>query len=540
MTSVPTMTNVQAMTGLRRRRQKNRLADLEWFEAAYRVYLIALLGGGGVLWLSSAIGDQPVSATAAVDVYNNGPTVMGIVAALAFLIGLRSGAQGGPLALEEADVAFVMLSPVDRFRAMLKPAWQRARSAVSGGVLFGAITAQLAGRRLPGSPTAWAAGGALFGATVAALWIGAALVAHAIRLPRWLATVVGLGGLTWQIAAVAWHVPGPASLDGGLALWGWRQRPIELLALFVAFGLLIAGFAMLRRTSLEALARRSGLVAQLRFAVTMQDLRTVILLRRQLNQESTRRRPWVASTFRWVPSPIARRGLQGLARFPLSRLVRMTAIAIGVGLSQAAVVRGTTPALALSALLLFLLGLEVLEPLAQEIDHPDRTEALPVNRAPLLAMHLIVPALTLIPLAVIAGAAAVISLGQSALGPASIMAIPTVLAGATGAVVSIVRDAPDPLGAKSQQAFVPPEMAGFGQAIRTLLPLVASGLGAASVFFVRSAQQPIGAAVRSVVGSALLCGAVVSWVRYRDQIGKSFSSFLTDGRDFTSQQRSSR
>ena len=50
---------------------------------------------------------------------------------------------------------------------------------------------------------------------------------------------------------------------------------------------------MLQQTSLDALARRSSLVAQLRFAVTMQDLRTVILLRRQLNQEQTRGSPWV-------------------------------------------------------------------------------------------------------------------------------------------------------------------------------------------------------------------------------------------------------
>ena len=45
--------------------------------------------------------------------------------------------------------------------------------------------------------------------------------------------------------------------------------------------------------ALEALARRSALVAQLRFAVTMQDLRTVVLLRRQLNQEQARRHPWL-------------------------------------------------------------------------------------------------------------------------------------------------------------------------------------------------------------------------------------------------------
>jgi hypothetical protein len=34
-----------------------RLGDIEWFDAAYRVYLVALFGGGTVLWISSSIKD---------------------------------------------------------------------------------------------------------------------------------------------------------------------------------------------------------------------------------------------------------------------------------------------------------------------------------------------------------------------------------------------------------------------------------------------------------------------------------------------------
>ena len=42
----------------------------------------------------------------------------------------------------------------------------------------------------------------------------------------------------------------------------------------------------------EPLVRRGDLVSQLHFAVTMQDLRTVVLLRRQLRGEQPRTRPW--------------------------------------------------------------------------------------------------------------------------------------------------------------------------------------------------------------------------------------------------------
>ena len=145
---------------------------------------------------------------------------------------------------------------------------------------------------------------------------------------------------------------------------------------------------MLQQTSLDALARRSSLVAQLRFAVTMQDLRTVILLRRQLNQEQTRGRPWIRVPAMDHALRSARRGIASVLASRLTRLVRMTAFAAMAGVFQAMVVRGTTPALLGTALMLFLLGLEAMEPLSQEIDQPDRTDSLPIERGELLVRHL--------------------------------------------------------------------------------------------------------------------------------------------------------
>ncbi len=309
------------------------------------------------------------------------------------------------------------------------------------------------------------------------MWAGSALIAHAIRLPLWVATSVGLAGVAWQSAALAWHVPGPANLDGSLAMWGWRQHPIDLAAPLVAVIVIFIGIALLQQTSLDALARRSSLVAQLRFAVTMQDLRTVILLRRQLNQENTRRTPWLAVP-RWITPPIPRRGIASVARFPLTRLVRMTAFAAMAGVFQAMVLRGTTPALIGTALMLFVLGLEAMEPLSQEVDQPDRTDSLPIERGELLVRHLLAPAVALVPFAVIAAAAAVAVLGTTrAIAPAAILAIPTVLAGAGGGVVSIVRDAPDPTQGATTQAFVPPEMAGISSAMRIGLPILVERVG---------------------------------------------------------------
>lgn len=532
---------VDVLHDLRRRRKRHRLGDIEWFDAAYRVYLVALFGGGTVLWISSSIGDKTVSAQAVADVARNGPALIGMVTALAFLAGLRSGAQGGPLALEAPDVAYVMLSPVDRTKALLRPVTQRVRSAAYLAATSGAIVGQLAGRRLPGTPIAWAASGALFGVATALLWAGTALAAHAIRLPLWIATSLGFVVVAWQSAALAWHVPGPANVYGSMAMWGWRQHPVDLAAAMVSVIALIAGAAMLQRTSLDALARRSSLVAQLRFAVTMQDLRTVILLRRQLNQEQTRGHPWVRVP-RWLTHPISRRGLASVARFPLTRLVRMTVFAAVAGVLQAMVVRGTTPALIGTALMLFVLGLEVMEPLSQEVDQPDRTDSLPIERGELLVRHLIAPAVALIPFAAVTAACAVAVLGTTrAIAPAAILALPTVLAGAAGGVVSIVRDAPDPTKATAQ-AFIPPEMAGFTSAMRIGLPILVSTLAASTVLIVRQAQRLgtslNGAALRGAIGAVLLAALVGYWVRVRDRWKRRFRQFISEGQSYGKQQRS--
>src|SRR6266508_4602251 len=53
--------------------------------------------------------------------------------------------------LEAADVVHVLMSPVDRRTALLRPAFQRVRSAVAGSAGLGAVAGVLAGYRLPGT-----------------------------------------------------------------------------------------------------------------------------------------------------------------------------------------------------------------------------------------------------------------------------------------------------------------------------------------------------------------------------------------------------
>ena len=63
--AAPLATDPAVLRGLRRDRRTRRMASIEWFEAAYRVYLVGFLAVVAVLGLSSALGDEPVTASQA-------------------------------------------------------------------------------------------------------------------------------------------------------------------------------------------------------------------------------------------------------------------------------------------------------------------------------------------------------------------------------------------------------------------------------------------------------------------------------------------
>ena len=207
------------------------------------------------------------------------------------------------------------------------------------------------------------------------------------------------------------------------------------------------------------------------------------------------------------------------------------------------VVRGTTPALIGTALMLFVLGLEAMEPLSQEVDQPDRTDSLPIERGELLVRHLVAPAI----------------------------ALDAVRRGRRGRRCRRARDHPGdrtgghprpadgarrrrrrgrqhrprrtrPHQANTQQAFVPPEMAGISSAMRVGLPILVSALAASTVLLVRQAERlgnsTTGGALRGAIGAALLAILVGYWVRRRDHWRRKFRQFVSDGQTYTKQQRS--
>ena len=380
-----------ALTELRAARRRKRIANIEWFEAAYKVYLTGIIGGVLTLVFAGAIGDRRLDAHGLGEAVRRGPALVGLVAALALASGLRSGSRGGPLALEPAEVRHVLLAPIDRRAALAAATVKHVRHTAFLGVVVGAIAGQLAYRRFGNPAVGWMASGAAVGALAAMLQAGAALTACGLRVHRWLATLLGAGFIAWAAADIAGRTAAPTTTIGSLAFWTHRVHYADLAGVAVVVVLLVVGLALLGRLSLEQAELRTGLVGQIRFAVTVQDLRTVIVLRRQLNLERSRARPW----FRLPGSgrhAVWRRDWHGIVRFPATRLVRLVLLGAVAGLAQSGVYHGTTPLLIVSGLVLYLAGLDVIEPLAQEIDQADRSASLPVERGRLLLLHLPAPA----------------------------------------------------------------------------------------------------------------------------------------------------
>jgi hypothetical protein len=516
---------------LRQTRRRQRLADIHWVDAAYRVYMVGLFALVVVLFASSAIGDERLTATQLGRIDDHGAAAVGLVAGLAVAFGLRSGSRGGPLAMEAAEVRHVLLAPVGRRDALWGAALRQARYAAFVGAVVGAAAGQLASKRFHGQALAWAGAGAAFALLVALLFVGVAMVASGKRLHRAVATGLAMAMLAWAVGDVAKGVWSPMRSFGALALWPRTFDALGLLAPVVVVVLVLSGVAVLGGLSLEAAERRTGLVGQMRFAVTVQDLRTVIVLRRQLAQDLPRARPWrstARSTRRFV---VARRDLRSLYRFPAGRLARLVALAALAGWLLRVAWQGNSAVIVLAGVCLYIAALDVVEPLAQQVDQLDRTELLPVDQGVLLARHLPVPAVAMSILGVVVwGTAMGFERRVDALGIGALMVPSAVLCALAGALASVVAGAPS--GASEAQ-LLPPEVAGMRIAARAAWPLLVSTLGCLPVVIGARAFRhgdPVAGPVAATAAAVLIpVVATVLWVRYRADVKVWFRDMMEQG-----------
>jgi hypothetical protein len=475
---------------MRSARRRRFVGQIDAMEVLYRVYVAAIFAAIVLSVVAGAVHDAHLTDGAVAGIADDGPALLGLGVALAVLAGLRSGARGGPLAIEDAEVQYVLLAPIDRGTALRSAALRQLRIAMLAGAVLGAVAGNFAFRRLPGSAVEWLACLALFGAVVPLGALGCALLASGRRLRPLVAGSAGVVLVAWTLAdALLGTKTSPATMLGVLAtlpLQGGSVAASSALGVAIAAAALLLGVAWLGGLSLEAARRRANLTAQLRFSASVQDLRAVVLLRRQLASERPRRRPWIrlrAPTL--TERPVWRRGWQSILRWPAPRLGRVLAVGAVAGFIVAGAWSGTTPLIVLAGAVLLVAGLDLVEPLAQEVDHPLRRDLVPVEPGSLIRRHLGAPVAAM-SLVALVGTLAAMALGSAATaaGVGAVMIVPTAFVLLCCAAISATND---------PYAYLLTPQLGYAQ---TALPIVVAVVAvAAPVLVAREAASRGGSAV---------------------------------------------
>jgi len=424
-----------ALRDLRRRRARARqrprgIELIAWVEA------IALLIGYATFGLWLLVGGPPITGQPLALVLAHGAAAVGLGFALVIGLSLRSGLHGGPLSIEQADVQHLLLAPVSRRAVLLPIAIRRLAVAAGTGAVAGGVAGLLTAARLPGGFPAWTGAGAIAGALAGAMTVAPAMAVSGRRLrARWVATA----WLVLVAVAVSDLAAGtavtPLSWLGLVAVWPLAPSPLAALAVPAAGIVVAAGLTGVAGTSVEALDRRAGLVAELRFAAASRDVRSVTRAGHQLAEETPRRRPWLRLPA-GLPGAVWRRHGQSLLRWPVGRLARLAAMALAVAAALALTWAGASYFLVLAGLLTYAIGLEVLEPWSQETDRPDLTATLPRGRGALLIQHLpaAVVAASLIGLVSLAAVAALRPSGP-VLAVAAVLLVPAAISAVCAAAV---------------------------------------------------------------------------------------------------------
>lgn len=463
--------NTEALHELRKARRANRLADVHWIDALYRVYMTGLVGVILVLLASGQLPNEKVSGPEAITFANEAPMWLGLLVAVAVGIGLRSGGRGGPLVLEAPVVMHELNAPVPRAAVVRGPAIKQLRFLAFAGAVVGAIIGELAARRLPQNVVPVVICTSLTFALAGVLASATAMAASGRRLRWWPANLIAVVLIGWSVIDITTkHMTSPLTMLAEIAFWPITFRITGLVGVVLVVLLVVLAMRRIGDLSLEHALRRAGLVAQLRFAVTLQDVRTVVLLRRQLSQENPRLRPWIRigrPRKRGLVPPVWKRDWQSYLRFPLPRLIRMLMLGAVAGLSLGLMWRGTIPMVIVAGVALYLAAYDAAEPAAQEVDHPTRWESYPIEPGRLILQHLAASFALMVLVCLVAGAAAL------ALAPFAVvwklflvLFVPVALAAAVSATISTAQGAPDMVGLTG----LGPDVMGWVMLARVIIP----------------------------------------------------------------------
>ena len=183
-----------------------------------------------------------------------------------------------------------------------------------------------------------------------------------------------------------------------------------------------------------------------------------------------------------------------------------------------------------AGLALFVAGLDAVEPLAQDVDHPDRLDSLPIEAGDLQARHLPASIIVmlgigvtaiLVALAVTREPTLVLPLGGALLVPASII-------GAAAAAMSVIKGPATAPG--TGNFFVPPEAAGMQVVYRVAWPPILCVLSTLPLLAARAAYKRhlpmVGPMISAEVFIAIVAVILVLWVRWQQRVHASLDKSM--------------
>ena len=507
-------TEAAVLRRMRAARRKNRGVERDWIDTWYELWLRGFFAIVVIVVVPIVLTGDRLQPHEIAQFRDHAPGVASVVVALAIWVALRAGAGGAPLAPEGPEVTYLLLAPIPRAHVLRPLAGQQLRTALSAGAVVGAAGGLAAAARLPSGPGAWMLSGLLAGVCVAATLWGTVAAASARRLGPRAANAIGLLFVVGAIGDARFRTwIAPSTWVASLALLPVRGLVPPLVVIggiALALALPIAALTLIGGTALEPLVQRSAVTSQMRFAASLQDMRTVVLLHRQLAMERPRRRPWLSmGTGRRVRRPVWRRGWHGYARWPLDRLVRvLTLLVVAVGLAFAA--RSTQLLIVVAGTALFVAALDVIEPFAAELDHPTSLLTYGVSIRMLLLRNLAAPVAALVGVALVGVAASAFVAGVH-VGLVFACAISAALAALAGSTLNVALGPPP----ASQLAMLvySPDIYGIVLLVRQGLPPALAVAGLAPV--VVAATSGDGAAVVVAVASSAVSIGVLLYSALR-------------------------
>lgn len=342
-----------------------------WGEYVWRLYVLAYFSVVGF----ALLGDLSGHRLHPTNISTRASALAGLsVGVIIVTMGL-SGFRAIAIRPTPAEIQFDLLSPIRRSQTLARPTAFSATSAAIGGALIMLAVMLTSPTQFGGVPVGRQVGYLGFAAGVAVVGFAAhLLVAQRATRTALVSTCAALGltsafdvarnrELAPLTKGVEWLRDGPLLIPiGGAWLAGvvgivWATRRAE-------------------RLPVELIARGSDVLDRATFALAGNDFRSLLLLQRSITHA------WRDYPIVRFPSRLARRypltvrALRGLARWRYGRVFVLLATA-GGSAAMLSADHATVRTLALAAAPLWVLGLILAEPFAQENDRRDALELLP-------------------------------------------------------------------------------------------------------------------------------------------------------------------